>query len=89
MEASEILRLRTDDISWRKVGDSIVILDLASSAYLSVNGTGTLIWDRLTQGATMDQLIADVLAGFEVDEPQARKDIETFVESLRTRSLIA
>jgi hypothetical protein len=87
-EAGNGLKLRTDDISWRRVGDAIVILDLADSSYLSLNGTGTIVWDGLRRGLGVDQLVTEVTVVYDVDEATALADIEAFVAELRRRSLL-
>jgi Coenzyme PQQ synthesis protein D (PqqD) len=85
---TDTLRLRTDDITWRRVGESIVVLDLADSSYLSVNGTGTIIWQCLQSGSDIASILAAVLEKYDVDEETARVDIDRFLADLRTRRLI-
>ena len=46
------LKIRDEELSWRQVGDEIIVLDLRSNAYLSINQSGTALWDMLVEGTT-------------------------------------
>ena len=81
-------RLRKHDLTWREVGDAIVVLDLSDSSYLSVSGSGKTIWNALEKGATVDQLVDIVLEIYEVEPATARADTEKFLAGLLERKLI-
>jgi hypothetical protein len=86
--AGNSLRLRNDRMTWRRVEDALVVLDLHNSTYLSVNGTGALIWDELHRGCEIDALVELVVSQFDVDAATARIDIERFTAELHRRSLL-
>ena len=89
MAAATTFTLRSDGLTWRQLDDSIIVLDLASSVYLSVTGAGTLVWAILARGScTLDELTAAVLDEFDVSESEARADVLTFLEQLAERSLL-
>ena len=69
-------------------GDA-VLLDLGSGSYFGLNEVGSCIWQALERGATVAELLAAVLAGFEVDEETARRDLSALLEDLSARGLIA
>ncbi len=82
------LRLRQHRVTWRKLNDSIVVLDLDNSTYLSVNGTGALIWEALVHGSTVDELVKSVTNQFDVSTVVARSDITRFTDELRSRGFL-
>ncbi len=83
-------RLRPLELTWRALGDVVVVLDLAASSYLSVSGAGRVIWNRLGEGgATLDQLVDAVLDCYEIDATTARADAESFLAELQRRQLLA
>ena len=90
MTASEpdIMRLRGQDVSWRTVGDEVIVLDGRSWAYLSVNESGERLWKLLTDGATESQLVSALVTEFDVDEARARDDVRAFVAALRAQDLL-
>ena len=85
----ETLRLRSDDVEWRVVGDEVIALHLPSSTYLAVNAVGATVWPKLVEGGTREQLVAAVLERFDVDEATARRDLDAFLADLDERGLIA
>jgi hypothetical protein len=51
-------RLRTNDLEWREIDSDIVILDGRDATYLTLNGSGALLWRRLAGAAARDELLA-------------------------------
>jgi hypothetical protein len=88
MDENRLLRLNADRVTWRRVGDELVVLDLVGSAYLSVNDTGAAVWDLLDGGAARADLVAALLEAFEVDEATAASDIDEFIADLAGRGLL-
>lgn len=73
-------------------GDNVVLpsgdeLDL--SIMITLNDTGRFLWERLEKGAETDELVAALLAEYEVDEATARAGVEAFVEKLEANELLA
>jgi hypothetical protein len=82
------LRLQLHRMTWRRSEDLILVLDLNKSTYLSVNGTGAVIWELLVHGATLETLIKRVTDLFDVEAEIAAADINTFVDELRSRQFM-
>lgn len=82
-------RLRDEGLSWRRIEDELVAVDVATSNYLSANDSGTVLWEALTGGATRDEL-ATLLAGrFDLDAERAREDVDAFLAQLEAQGLLA
>ena len=82
------LRIREEDVHWRQVGDEVVILDLRTSQYFSLNGTGALLWPLLSGGATAAELATELATAFDLDAETAQRDVEAFLAALRERDLL-
>ena len=82
------LKLRADALEWREVDGEIVALDLGASAYVAVNRTGTVIWPALVKGAQREQLVAQLVERFEIDEATAARDLDAFLAQLAERDLL-
>ena len=86
-EAGAVLRLKPD-VEWQHVDDEVVVLDLSSSAYLAVNGTGASLWRLVAAGTTERQLVEELTAHFPIDVDQAQADVMRFTAQLRDLALL-
>jgi hypothetical protein len=82
------LRLRTEDVIWREVGDELLVLRESTGTYLSLNATGKQLWQRLEEGATQQELVGWLAEEYGVPRDQAEGDVESFVASLRDKRLL-
>ena len=82
------MKLRGDDLTWHVVGDEIVVLDLYGSTYLSMNGTGRVLWERLGEPCTPKDLVDCLVDKYEVDVATADQDVKLFLDDLRSRGLL-
>ncbi len=78
-----------DGVAARAVGDDMVLLDLRSGVYYSLNAVGATVWRGIDRNATVEQIVADTISEFEVDAARAREDVTTFLRSLLEAGLIA
>ncbi len=85
---NEKLQLKVDDLVWREVGDELVVLELSTSTYLTLNGTARCLWERLTDATTVDGLIEMLVDRYRISADQARSDTESFLSELIERELI-
>ena len=81
-------RLRTEDLEWQEIDSDIVALDGRQATYLTLNGSGAVLWRMLATDTTRDDLVAALLDAFEVDEPTAAADTDSFLQTLFERGLL-
>jgi hypothetical protein len=86
--SEEKLQLKVDDVVWRDVGDDLVVLELSTSTYLTLNGTARHIWESLAVGTTLDVLIEMLVDRYKITELQAQADAESFLAALSERELL-
>jgi hypothetical protein len=84
----EKLQINADAVVWRDVGDEVVVLELATSTYLTLNGTAKQIWDSLASGATLPALADGLVDRYGITSEQAQVDAESFVSALADRGLL-
>jgi hypothetical protein len=87
-DRSAPLRLRADRVTWRQVEDEVVVLDVDTSSYVGLNPSGALLWERLEEGATTEELSSVLSERFGLALDVARADVEAFVGGLRARGLL-
>ncbi len=73
----------------RRVGEETVILDLASGTYFGLDPVGARIWQLLTEGKTLVEVCAAMLAEFEVTRADIERDVLSLAEELHAKSLIS
>jgi hypothetical protein len=83
-----VVQLRRDGLTWHVAGDEVVVLDLGGSVYLKLNGSGRVLWERLAESCTEDDLVAALVTTYEIERPRAESDVASFVADLRERQLI-
>jgi hypothetical protein len=79
--------IRNSDFIKRKIGTQFVIVatGAATKAFngmISVNGTGSVIWDKLEADLSLDELADAIVAEYEVTREIAMADATAFVEKL-------
>lgn len=84
----EKLQIDVDAVVWRDVGDEVVVLELSTSTYLTLNGTAKQIWESLASGATLDALVEGLVDRYGITPEQARVDAESFVSAVADRGLL-
>jgi len=75
-------------VAWREVDDEVVLLDLRTSMYWSLNGSGSLLWVALADGATPEELSLRLTAEYGLDPATARHDADRFLESCLEQDLL-
>ena len=86
--SQEPLKLRADGIVWRQVGDELVLLELESGRYLSVNQTGATLWPLLLEGCPATRLVDELVQSYGIAPEQAREDADRFLASLRGMGML-
>ena len=78
-----------EQVMARQVGEETVILDLASGTYFGLDPVGARIWQLLTEGKTLVEACATMLAEYEVTREDIERDVLSLAEDLRAKQLIS
>jgi hypothetical protein len=88
MSDREQVRLRQDQVLWRRVEGAVVALDMGSYHYLTVNDAGAVLWDALHDGSTRPALVDRLVSEFGIAPERAGADVDAFLADLRSRGLL-
>jgi hypothetical protein len=66
----------------------MVLLDIESGIYFGIDPVGTIIWNKLSEGADVEVIISSILSEYDIDADTVRADVATFIETLRDKNLI-
>ena len=82
------MKIRSEDLVWQKVDSEIVVLDLRTSIYFRINGSGATLWEHLTIDATRPQLEAALVDAYGITAEQAKFDVGVFLEEAQQRGFL-
>lgn len=81
-----------DGFILREIAGRTVVLptgdDLNLNMMITLNSTGKFLWTRLEQEVTEEELVAAVLAEYDVDEATAKSAVEAFIAQLNANGFL-
>lgn len=72
----------------RVLDGEAVLLDLGGGTYFGLNEVGSTIWSALELGATLEELVAKVVATYDVSPEVARADVVNLLDELCAQGLV-
>ena len=78
----------------RKVADTYVVVAIGAEAkkhnvMITLNETGGLLWQKLSEGADKEDLVKTILDKYEIDESIASADVDRFIEKVTSEGLLS
>lgn len=86
MEGST-LRIR-DHVLVSHLTDEAVLLDMETKSYYRLNATGAAIWKALERERPLQEIAAELVAEFEVDETTAQEAVRVQLDELLSLGLV-
>ena len=77
------------DVSWRRLGDEVVIVNLKTNQIYRLNRTAARFWELIAEGsdrASAERVLAEE---FEVAEDDLRQETRSLVNELSNEGLLA
>jgi hypothetical protein len=68
--------------------DGAVILDIEHDSMLTLNATGSYIWQGLQQGKLIEEIIVDLSRDTGVEWSIADRDVREFLNELKSRRVL-
>ena len=75
-------------VTWYAVGDRVTVICRRTDKRLRLNATASHLWLRLAEAATGPELVAHLLAAYELSESEARRDVAAFLDALTERRIV-
>jgi PqqD family protein of HPr-rel-A system len=77
------------EVASRVLDDGAVIVHYESGYYYTLNATGTLVWEMLSERErTQEELVAELARVFGQDEAAVAADIQQHLDDLRRENLV-
>ena len=71
-----------------EVKDELLMMHADSGRFVSLNDTGTFLWNRMSEPRDVETLARDLAAEFEVSEEQAHSDVEEWIAVMREQDVL-
>jgi hypothetical protein len=78
----------TAPIAARPISDGVILVNLESGQCWELNSVGALIWDRLSQGDSLDSISRVVAHTYSIDIEMARGDTEALLSNLVEQGIV-
>jgi hypothetical protein len=85
---TQTVRINSQDLVWKEIGEDIVVLHMSTATYLTINGSGRVLWRLLVDGATRQDLTDALVSTYGIGAEQAGEDVDTFLSSLEECALL-
>jgi Coenzyme PQQ synthesis protein D (PqqD) len=93
MVSNDVRFIRNHEVVSRKIEGELIIVPIRSgvgdlNSLYTLNPVGSVLWDFMTEGHTVSEMVERVCEEFEVTRAQAQQDIKTFLDSLLQEKLV-
>lgn len=69
-------------------GGEGILVDLNTKKYYQLNETAMVVWKGLENGKTMNEIVADITASYEVAPDQATLSVQRIVDNFQSYKLV-
>jgi hypothetical protein len=93
MHSNHARFIRNQEVVSRKIEGELIIVPIRSgvgdlNSLYTLNPVGSVLWEFMTEGHTVGEMVQRICDEFEVTKTQAQQDIETFLEALLEEKLV-
>ena len=78
----------SSDVVFRELDGEAIVLNLATGVYFGLDPVGTRMWEVLGTNGTVESAYDALLAEFDVEPEQLRRDLYELIEKLREHGLL-
>lgn len=82
------LRRRDDDIVAKVMDGEAVIINLSNGIYYSLDHVGATMWEMIQSGSPLDEVVAAIVARYDVPQALARDDAVRLAGELLHHELV-
>ena len=69
-------------------GGEGILVDLNTKKYFQLNETAMVVWKGLEKGKTMNEIVADITATYEVAPDKATLSVQRIVDNFQSYKLV-
>jgi hypothetical protein len=76
------------EVAGEVIDREAIVINLSTGIYYSMDGVGAAIWALVEEHCTLEQIVASVVAAYDVDADRAENDVRAVVEELVRERLV-
>ena len=73
---------RSDNFVFNEVDGELVMMNIETGAYASLNETGKSIWTLLDAPKSLAEVVSSLVEEYEIDQATCEKEVLPFVENM-------
>ena len=77
-----------DGVLFQQLQDEAVLLNLDSGQYFGLDPVGTRIWNLLTEGKALQEVVSAIATEYEVDATRCQADLLKLLGDLEEQGLV-
>ena len=85
---TNIILTRSDEYLSHEVDNEMVMMNVNNGLYVSLNETGKSIWLILEEPKSVDEIIENLAADYQVTTEQCKNDTLPFIEKLIDKKIV-
>jgi glutathionylspermidine synthase len=75
-------------VTWRRLREELVLMNLETGAYYTLNETGIIIWEGLVAERAGEDIVEEMVDQFEADRETIIADFERLINELADQGLV-
>lgn len=75
-------------VFWRENDEEVVLLNVESGDYYSLNPLGAFIWKLIVEGLDESQIVNRIVTEYDVEPTQASKDLAELIKEFRKEKFL-
>ena len=79
---------RSPDLIATEMDGDVVMMSLEKGSYFGLEGVGGAIWELMAGPVTLDEIVENLVARFEIGDEECRADARAFVDELVENGLV-
>lgn len=82
------LRPNAQEVAAEVIDDEAIIINLSNGIYYSMSKAGAIIWAGIERACTLEEIVTDIVARYEVSPEQAQADLDRLAGELLQENLV-
>ena len=78
----------SDKVVFREVEEKIVLINLETGYYYSLNEIGRFVFNAIRKGSQLPDILQDIKEAFEVPDKKVEDDLNFFIEELKKENIL-